>query len=134
MGRASFRVCHGFGLRVLWRWRRVHADTLGAMDAPTRIEVEDGTRVVLTWGSDVRSVIAADVLRAACPCAACGSSPGALRKQKILSRPEAIKIQKADLVGSYAVNFQFAPDSHRTGIFTFKQLKGLAVTAANSDE
>ncbi|MGI8513951.1 MAG: hypothetical protein ACR2NT_02210 [Acidimicrobiia bacterium] len=35
------------------------------------------------------------------------------------------------LVGAYAVNFEFAPDSHRTGIFTFDQLRQLGSSEVN---
>ena len=40
----------------------------------------------------------------------------------ILSRPDDVRIERAALVGAYGVNFEFAPDSHSTGIFTFEQL------------
>ena len=59
-------------------------------------------------------------------------SPGPPRIAAILSGPVEIMINTARLVGAYGVNFEFAPDSHRTGIFTFDRLRELGSTASNT--
>ena len=102
--------------------RSISAGTLIAMEVPVKIEVESGTRVILTWANDPGSVIEAHILRGACPCADCRSPAGAQRKQVILAQPGAITIESAKLVGAYGINFEFAPDSHRAGIFPFDLL------------
>ena len=65
-------------------------------------------------------------------CAGCGSEAGASRAAAILGGPVEVKIKTARLVGGYAVNFEFAPASHSTGIFTFGQLRELGSTEPNS--
>jgi len=102
------------------------------MNGLARIDVEGGTRVVLTWEDETQTAVSARVLRAACPCAGCGSEAGASRAAAILGGRVEVKIKTARLVGAYAVNFEFAPDSHSTGIFTFGQLRELGSTEPNS--
>jgi DUF971 family protein len=102
------------------------------MNVPARIDVEGGTRVVLTWEDQTQTAFTARALRAACPCAGCGSEAGASRAAAILGGPVEVMIKTARLVGAYAVNFEFAPDSHSTGIFTFDQLRELGSTEPNS--
>jgi DUF971 family protein len=102
------------------------------MKMPARIDVEGGTGVVLTWEDQTQTAVTARTLRAACPCADCRSEPRASRAAAILDGPVEVRIKTARLVGAYAVNFEFAPDSHRTGIFTFDQLRQLGSTKRNS--
>jgi DUF971 family protein len=103
------------------------------MSEPTQIEVEGGVRVVLTWEDQTQSAVTARTLRASCPCADCHSPVGAQRLAAILAGPSQISIEAARLVGAYGINFEFAPDSHHTGIFTFDQLHQLGSTQPNSD-
>jgi ubiquinone/menaquinone biosynthesis C-methylase UbiE/DUF971 family protein len=98
------------------------------MKVPARIDVEGGTRVVLTWEDNTQTTITARTLRAGCLCADCRSEAGQPRIAAVLGGQEEIIIKTARLVGAYAVNFEFAPDSHRTGIFTFDQLSDLGST------
>lgn len=102
------------------------------MNEPDRIDVEGGTRVVLTWEDQAQTAVTARTLRAGCPCADCRSEAGAARLAAILAGPVEIRIETAHLVGAYAVNFEFAPDSHRTGIFTFDRLRELGSTEPSS--
>ena len=95
------------------------------METPSRIEVEAGTRIVLTWEDGSETTISAGDLRAGCLCADCRSEEGARRKQAMLSRPDDIRVESAALVGDYAINFRFSPDAHGTGIFSFDHLREL---------
>ena len=95
------------------------------MDPPSRIEVEGGVRMTLSW-SDGTATIDARALREACMCAECRSEPGALRKAEVLAGPDAITIAGAELRGAYAVNIMFGPDGHSAGIFTWELLRSLA--------
>jgi DUF971 family protein len=101
------------------------------MKVPARIDVEGGTRVVLTWEDQTQTTITARTLRAGCLCADCRSEEGPPRIAAVLGGPVEIMIKTARLVGAYAINFEFAPDSHRTGIFTFDQLRELGSTESN---
>ncbi len=95
------------------------------MDIPARIEVEGGTQVVITWEDGSRQELSARELRAACPCASCRDPAGAERVQLLLNGPVPVTIDEAKLVGDYALGLVFAPDAHRTGIFSFDYLRGL---------
>ena len=99
------------------------------MEVPSLIEVADAVRLVLTWEDGTRTTISAPALRAACLCADCRSEAGGQRKASVLSDPESIRIEGANMVGAYAVNFIFAPDAHHTGIFSFEQLRDLGAQA-----
>ena len=98
------------------------------MDVPSLIEVDEGERVLFTWEDGSRTSISAPALRASCLCADCRSDAGAQRKARVLLEPESIRIEGASMVGAYAVNFVFAPDNHRTGIFSFEQLQELGTS------
>ena len=96
------------------------------MEVPARIEVEDGARVVLTWGDGTSQTLSARELRASCPCAGCRDPAGAERVRLLLGGPVPVTIDDAGLVGDYALGFVFGPDAHRTGIFSFEYLKTLS--------
>ena len=57
------------------------------MDVPKRIEVEEGTRVVLTWEDDTTTELTAAGLRAACQCATCREPSGIVQTQAVAGRP-----------------------------------------------
>ena len=95
------------------------------MQVPTRIEVEGGARMVLTWEDGAVQELSARELRASCPCAGCRDPAGAERLQLLLGGPMPVTIDEAALVGDYAVGVVFGPDAHRTGIFSFDYLRSL---------
>lgn len=98
------------------------------MDVPSRIEVEGGRRIELTWDDGTVSSLAARDLRAACECATCREPSGQQATQAVLDRSDQIEVLDAKLVGAYALNFTFAPDDHHTGIYPFDRLRRLAET------
>ena len=89
---------------------------------PERIEVSEGRQVTLTWSNGEISTFDAAELRAACQCADCREPAGRKRTEQVLAGDEPVTIAEARLVGSYAINFVFAPDAHGTGIFPFTSL------------
>ena len=95
------------------------------MDVPTQIEVEDRSRVRLTWSDGTVQELSARELRAACPCAGCRDPAAAARLELQLGGPMPVTIDDAALVGQYAIGLVFGPDSHRTGIFSFDYLRSL---------
>ena len=94
------------------------------MKVPLRIEVEERSRVTLTW-DDRTTTLEASVLRQACACADCRSEPGMRRKAALVAGTTPITIDHAELKGAYAISFTFGPDLHGTGIFTWDQLREL---------
>jgi ATP-binding protein involved in chromosome partitioning len=95
------------------------------MEVPARIEIEDGTRVLLAWEDGSVAELTASQLRAECRCAACREPEGAARTNAVVAGPVPITITDARLVGGYAVSFVFGPDGHGTGIFSFDLLRSL---------
>jgi DUF971 family protein len=95
------------------------------MDVPERVEVRGGEEVVLTWGDGTTTTLGARRLRAGCPCASCREPAGRQATATVLSGDEPIRIADAQLVGSYAMAFAFAPDGHETGIFSYDLLRAL---------
>ncbi len=99
--------------------------TLPRVDVPKRIEVEEGTRVVLTWEDDSVTDLTARQLRAACQCAGCREPAGMTQTEAVLGSPVGVTITETKLVGGYALSFVFSPDGHGTGIYSFDALRGL---------
>ena len=87
---------------------------------PLRIEVIDNAELQIEWADGATTSMTAAQVRAACPCASCGTRPAEDRT------PEAHQdttIESAALVGSYGVSFEFGPDGHSTGIYSFGDLR-----------
>jgi DUF971 family protein len=80
--------------------------------------------VVLRWTDDVESVLSAQELRRACPCAQCVDEWSGKRTLDIESVPSSMRILELGLVGNYAISITF-DDQHRTGIFTWPLLREL---------
>jgi DUF971 family protein len=72
-----------------------------------------------------------DVLRRACPCAACRGEPGFRGRfsDDPELRPGEDELADIKLVGAYGLNAIWA-DGHDTGIFTFEHLRRLGEEAA----
>ncbi len=95
------------------------------METPTKLELEDGGVLTITWGDGASQTLTAQQLRDACSCADCRTAAEERRSTLRLVAPMLVTISDAKLVGSYGINFTFAPDGHRTGIFSFDQLRSL---------
>jgi len=87
---------------------------------PLRIEVIEGAEIDIEWADGARTSMSAPELRAACPCAACGTRPA---EDRTVAAFQNATIDAADLVGSYGVSFVFGPDGHSTGIYSFTDLR-----------
>ena len=101
------------------------------MEIPTRIEVEAGAALVLTWPDGPVTTIPAAVLRAGCECATCLSPEG---ESSWIGEAGAVRILDASIVGAYALNLVFGPDQHSTGIFPFDRLRALGDATAPLEE
>ncbi len=91
------------------------------MIEPDKIEVQQGERLVIEWQDGRIDTIEATTLRDTCPCASCRNAPTPLRP----ADPETCRISEVGLVGGYAISVVFAPDGHRTGIFSYPFLRDL---------
>jgi DUF971 family protein len=95
------------------------------VDVPERIKIDEGTRVALTWGDGAVTRLTAEQLRGACQCASCREPSGVEQTAALLEGSEPITIANAKLVGGYAISFEFTPDGHATGIYSFNTLREL---------
>lgn len=91
------------------------------MIEPEKLEVRAGTELIVTWPDGRVDMISASTLRDACACAACRNAPTTHQK----ADPATCRITSIGLVGAYAVNMVFSPDSHGTGIYPYGALRDL---------
>jgi DUF971 family protein len=93
---------------------------------PTNIQ-QIGNELAIHWNDGAESFLKLEMLRRACPCAACGGEPDVLGE---VSRPDVIYTDKSfelagfDPVGGYALQPRWA-DGHSTGIYSFTYLRRL---------
>ena len=94
---------------------------------PTNIQ-QIGSELAIAWSDGTESYLKLELLRRACPCAACGGEPEVLGN---IARPQANYTEKSfqlvglDVVGGYALQPRWA-DGHSTGIYSFTYLRRLA--------
>jgi DUF971 family protein len=97
---------------------------------PTNIQ-QIGNELAIAWNDGTESFFKLEVLRRACPCAACGGEPDVLGD---ISRPlvnytdKSFQLVGFDLVGGYAVQPRWA-DGHNSGIYSFTYLRRLEQAA-----
>lgn len=101
---------------------------------PAGIVVDVDTRQFqINWDDAQSSVFDFDTLRRACPCAECrpwihdmmkSSGPHESPEAVKSARGELKSMQDIQLVGSYAIHFNWA-DGHTTGIYDWKYLRNL---------
>jgi ATP-binding protein involved in chromosome partitioning len=99
-----------------------------AATTPTDIELDTARRRMrFVWGDGRRSDYDWEYLRWRCPCATCsgeGEWAGELPSRTEL-KPDETEMVDLELVGRYAVKPTWR-NGHDTGIFTFRNLRGLA--------
>jgi DUF971 family protein len=87
-----------------------------------------GEELAVQWSDGTESYFGLEMLRRACPCAACGGEPDVLGN---ISRPdvnytgESFELAGFEIVGGYAVCPRWR-DGHSTGIYSFQYLRRLA--------
>ncbi|MCL1594734.1 MAG: DUF971 domain-containing protein [Actinomycetia bacterium] len=91
------------------------------MIEPKRIEVQNGTMLVIEWVDGRTDSIAATRLRDGCLCASCRTISGGMPA----ADEATCRISDISLVGGYAINVVFAPDGHGTGIYPYSALRDL---------
>ena len=86
-----------------------------------------GDELAIAWNDGTESFLKLELLRRACPCAACGGEPDVLGNTL---RPHPTYTAKSfqligfDLIGGYALQPRWA-DGHSTGIYSFTYLRRL---------
>ena len=94
---------------------------------PTNLQ-QIGDELAIVWNDRTESYFKLEMLRRACPCAACGGEPDALGN---ISRPlvsyneKSFQLAGFQLVGGYALQPLWA-DGHNSGIYSFTYLRRLA--------
>jgi len=87
-----------------------------------------GPELALAFDDGAELYLPLEMLRRACPCAACQGEPDALGRvlrpvQQI--GPRGFELLKTERVGGYALQLHWA-DGHSTGIYAFDYLRRLA--------
>lgn len=90
-----------------------------------------GDELAIAWNDGVESFLKLELLRRACPCAACGGEPdvlGTIQRPHVRYTHESFELIGFDLVGGYALQPRWA-DGHSTGIYSFTYLRRLEETS-----
>lgn len=91
---------------------------------PQEIKKRGDQAMKITWSDGHVSEYSAAHLRENCRCAACVNELTGERLIAPGSVPKDLKLAKAEVVGNYALGFQFG-DGHATGIYTFQTLRSI---------
>ena len=92
---------------------------------PRAVELVSPDLLRIEWKDGVVSEFAARQLRLVCPCAVCVEEGTGKKLLVDESVPADIKLLEAELVGRYALSFEWS-DRHNTGIFSWGFLRGLS--------
>ena len=93
---------------------------------PTNIQ-QIGSELAIQWNDGVESYFALEMLRRACPCAACGGEPdvlGNISRPNVSYSDESFRLAGFEIVGGYAVQPRWR-DGHVSGIYSFTYLRRL---------
>ena len=94
---------------------------------PTNIQ-QIGDELAVAWNDGTESYLNLELMRRACPCAACGGEPdvlGSISRPQVNYTDKSFQLTGFDLVGGYALQPRWA-DGHSTGIYSFTYLRHLA--------
>ena len=93
---------------------------------PTNIQ-QIGEELAIQWNDGAESFLNIEMLRRACPCAACGGEPdvlGNILRPHVTYSDKSFQLTGFELVGGYAVQPRWA-DGHNSGIYSFTYLRRL---------
>jgi DUF971 family protein len=97
---------------------------------PTNIQ-QIGNELAIQWNDGTESYLNLEMLRRACPCAACGGEPdvlGNISGPQVSYTPESFQLASFNIVGGYALQPRWR-DGHDTGLYTFQYLRRLSAPA-----
>lgn len=86
-----------------------------------------GLELALAWADGVEHFLPLEMLRRACPCAACQGEPDAMGR--VVKPPtsygeKSFEMVNLETVGGYALRPYWA-DGHQTGMFSYEYLRQL---------
>jgi DUF971 family protein len=93
---------------------------------PTDIQ-QIGDELAIAWSDGKESFFNLEMLRRACPCAACGGEPdvlGNISPPQVSYTEKSFQLAGFNVVGGYAVQPRWA-DGHGSGIYSFTYLRRL---------
>jgi DUF971 family protein len=94
---------------------------------PTNIQ-QIGNELAIHWNDETESYLDLQLLRRACPCAACGGEPdvlGNIMRPNVSYSDNSFELAGFQIVGGYALQFTWH-DGHSTGIYSFQYLRRIA--------
>jgi len=100
---------------------------------PTNIQ-QIGDELAIAWSDGTESFLKVEMLRRACPCAACGGEPdvlGYVARPYVSYTERSFQLVGFDLVGGYALQPRWG-DGHNTGIYSFTYLRRLEQHSAEA--
>ena len=100
------------------------AELRGPAIEPREIMQAGDAGLRITWTDERVCEYTAAALRRVCPCAQCVNEWTGQRTLTPEMISEALTIKDLNLVGRYALNFQWS-DGHETGIYSFRYLREL---------
>ena len=94
---------------------------------PTNIQ-QIGSELAIQWNDGTESYLDLQLLRRACPCAACGGEPdvlGNIMRPNVSYSDNSFELAGFQIVGGYALQLNWK-DGHNTGIYSFQYLRRLS--------
>jgi DUF971 family protein len=94
---------------------------------PTNIQ-QIGDELAIAWNDGTESFFKLEILRRACPCAACGGEPdvvGNIIRPSVSYSDNSFELSGFQIVGGYALQPKWR-DGHATGIYSFQYLRRLS--------
>ena len=94
--------------------------------APINIQVI-GNEIAIAWNDGGETFLGLELLRRACPCAACGGEPdvmGNVIRPEVTYTDKSFSLQSHQLIGGYAFQPTWA-DGHGSGLYSFDYLRHL---------
>jgi DUF971 family protein len=94
---------------------------------PTNVQ-QIGNELAIQWSDATESYFDLEMLRRACPCAACGGEPdvlGNVSRPNVSYNHDSFRLTSFQIVGGYALQLRWA-DGHDTGLYSFQYLRRLS--------
>ena len=95
--------------------------------APTNIQ-QIGNELAIQWNDGSESYLNLELLRRACPCAACGGEPdvlGNVLRPEVSYTDASFQLDSFVVIGGYALQPRWH-DRHNTGIYSVQYLRRLS--------
>jgi DUF971 family protein len=93
-----------------------------------------GNELAIQWNDETESYLGLEMLRRACPCAACGGEPdvlGNMMRPNVSYSDASFDLVGFEIIGGYAVQPRWR-DGHGTGIYSFQYLRRLATPVTST--